>query len=1135
MKRRTNETKMRRHHITFVTLILACAAMLLSSADEAPAEQYIHGDQPFQWNPEAPTHRMRAGQAEDGIPIRFTLSRPGYVTLVIDDHQGKRVRNLISEKFFPAGAHTVWWDGLDETGADFRILGMYDLTRKLVSPGEYSVRGLYRDRIDAVYQMTAYNNGNPPWCLPDGTGRWLADHSAPTGIVYLPPGRPDQNGHVHNKQWHNSGNVMVSGKQPVVLITSKISESGEGVVWARLNGEKIVGCTFGVGGGWCGADFATRDAGKDAIEGTYAYNATGWKNWIDIRSMPANEKVFYREYADEPSATLGGFAVHNGLLAVSLTKQNKVVLYDLKSKADGPTIELESPRGLAFDRGGRLLAVSGARLVRFRMPAAITAESTIPAPDVIVPVGLDAPEQIALDLRGRIYVSDRGNSHDVKVYDANGRLLQTIGTPGGMELGPYDETRMINPMQLTVVGNNQLWVAEACGSPKRISIWRTNGKFLKALYGPPGYGYGGSIDPRDKSRFYFLNYGSPTLEFELDHDAGTSKPKAFIYIPNEDSIDMGNGWGPGPQRAIYLDGRQYMTADMTTGPGAQTVSGLWIMRDGIAHPVAVVGGASGWKEFEKNPELKALLPEGVHPNNVLFAWSDRNDDQAIQPEEISLRVGDEPRHYNGFSVGSISYDEDLSVLTSYMLRIRPSGFSPGGAPVFDLSVASKEGSPVFIWSPYGSLAADEGWTIQQASPCTGFLHGEAMWTYPTQWPELHAALHENPPTPAPGQMIGNMRFLGPPIDIPGPEAGQIFAFNGYHGQLYFLTTDGLFVTTLFKDCRTMGYFNAFAILGPARKGLVMNEASLQAECFFDTLTQTEEGEVFLQAGKSFCGIIKIEGLDSIRRMPAMPLQVSAEELARAELAMRTHALQQREEMEPLSVAVRPVAPTVDGKLEDWESAEWAAIAPREGIRSPNSRSTRDKADAAVAVAGDRLYVAFKTNDGNLLQAPGEDPARLFHTGGAVDIQVGAVRLNDEVKSDEPRPGDMRLVATLVEDKPTAILYEPAGHGDSEIFDSGWRQTTIGRVEDVSGQVTMAREGGNIELSIPLQTLGLTGRPGLIVPADLGIIPRVQDQFKNPSPQPTYWRNKACGYAEDVAGGAELHPVMWGKWEFTEAK
>ena len=48
------------------------------------------------------------------IPVRFTLPKPGVVTLVIEDEQHKRVRNLVSETPFPAGDNVAWWDGSDD-------------------------------------------------------------------------------------------------------------------------------------------------------------------------------------------------------------------------------------------------------------------------------------------------------------------------------------------------------------------------------------------------------------------------------------------------------------------------------------------------------------------------------------------------------------------------------------------------------------------------------------------------------------------------------------------------------------------------------------------------------------------------------------------------------------------------------------------------------------------------------------------------------------------------------------------------------------------------------------------------------------------------------------------------------------
>jgi hypothetical protein len=45
------------------------------------------------------------------IPILFNLPEEGFVTLVVEDANGKRIRNLIAETKFPSGDNTAWWDG----------------------------------------------------------------------------------------------------------------------------------------------------------------------------------------------------------------------------------------------------------------------------------------------------------------------------------------------------------------------------------------------------------------------------------------------------------------------------------------------------------------------------------------------------------------------------------------------------------------------------------------------------------------------------------------------------------------------------------------------------------------------------------------------------------------------------------------------------------------------------------------------------------------------------------------------------------------------------------------------------------------------------------------------------------------
>ena len=45
-----------------------------------------------------------------GFPITFTLPKAGFVTLVIEDAGGHRVRNLFAERACQTGTQTVAWD-----------------------------------------------------------------------------------------------------------------------------------------------------------------------------------------------------------------------------------------------------------------------------------------------------------------------------------------------------------------------------------------------------------------------------------------------------------------------------------------------------------------------------------------------------------------------------------------------------------------------------------------------------------------------------------------------------------------------------------------------------------------------------------------------------------------------------------------------------------------------------------------------------------------------------------------------------------------------------------------------------------------------------------------------------------------
>ena len=87
-----------------------------------------------------PAHATEA--ARPAIPIRFTLDKPGVVTLVVDDAQGNRVRNLIAETPFAAGEHVVEWDGLDDhVPVQVHAQPVFRFEGEPAVPGRYVVRG----------------------------------------------------------------------------------------------------------------------------------------------------------------------------------------------------------------------------------------------------------------------------------------------------------------------------------------------------------------------------------------------------------------------------------------------------------------------------------------------------------------------------------------------------------------------------------------------------------------------------------------------------------------------------------------------------------------------------------------------------------------------------------------------------------------------------------------------------------------------------------------------------------------------------------------------------------------------------------------------------------------------------------
>jgi hypothetical protein len=1078
------------------------------------------------------------------IPVEFTLDAPGYVTLVIDDAQGNRVRNLASNTWFESGRNTVWWDGTDELlrNPDAADHGIYLIPTHYVTPGSYQVHGIYHKAIDLHYEFSVYNAGHPAWETVDTRGGWLTNHTPPSSALFVPADK-------------------APGGKPLVYLGSYISEGGAGLAWVDLDGNKQGGRGW-IGGNWTAAPFLACDAGVNANPAIFAYVAAAWGEdqggpapfahavvrltgltshgdkpilnyTVDIDEKPAPDADGRALWVKQ----IGGLAVHNNIVVVSLPFRNQLLFADaLSGKILGLT-PVDSPRGVAFDAHGNLLALSARSLLRYSIPASAGTfhPEQLPAPEPLVASGLEDPTGITSDSTGDIYISDRGNSNQVKVYSPDGKFQRAIGHAGPSHAGPYDPLHMNNPRGLAIDSNNHLWVAEEDFQPKRVSLWTPDGKLLKAFYGPSEYGGGGSLDPRNKNLFYYHG-----MQFNLDWNTGTDTLDSVFYRPGPDAIPLPR-YGD-PTTVLYGYGHRYFT-NVYMGYPTQGVSiaMLYLDTGGVIRPAAAFGKANDWSVL-KTAAFRPLWPKGIDPdsrtpqNSVQFSWSDLNNNGQVDPAEVT---------FSKATTGSITVMPDLGMIDAdvdgKVMRYAPGKVTTAGVPVYEIDKGSivaegaqspsSDGGGQVLYSPQATVMTTA--PLPFAPQGLGGIFGPSQsqrWSYPSLWPGLHAS-HSAPVPDVSGEIIGSTRLLGGFVNPPGARTTPLWAINGNLGVIYLFTSDGMFVAQLFQDMRTGKPWNMPA----APRNLLLNDVSLSTENFFPSIAQTPDGKIYIVDG-GHTSIVRVDGLDTLRPIPAVNLQITREQLDKARDYLVRGEAQRQEKTGPktLEVTLRAgAAPALKDLIASLKSASWATIDRR--INQIGWNSKPDEAQAAITIAGGRLYAAFRTSESSLLQNSGGVPNAPFKTGGALDLMIGADP-HANPKREFPAPGDLRLLVYQVDGKPRAMLYRAVvpGTRDPVPFSSPSRTITLDQIKDVSNQLELfsgaGPDSGSYAFSIPLDTLGLRPAAGEIIKADIGILRGNGVQTM----QRVYWSNKATGITSDVPSEAELTPNLWGEWIFKAA-
>src|SRR3982074_3684737 len=154
-----------------------------------------------------------------GMPIHFKAERSGFVTLVMEDKDGNRLKNLVFDHLVNAGDNVIYWDGSSTTG--------------IAAPGTYRVRGIFHEGITPHLEYSIYSPGRPPWPTADGTGAWLADHTTPASALFFSEG----------------STLPAKDAKQIVLLGADSAEAGNALMWVDLDGRKFGGTKIRGGDG----------------------------------------------------------------------------------------------------------------------------------------------------------------------------------------------------------------------------------------------------------------------------------------------------------------------------------------------------------------------------------------------------------------------------------------------------------------------------------------------------------------------------------------------------------------------------------------------------------------------------------------------------------------------------------------------------------------------------------------------------------------------------------------------------------------------------------------------------------------------------------------------------------------------
>lgn len=1017
--------------------------------------------------------------AEAGVQVQLQLPKAGFVTVAIDDANGKRVRNLIAEKWLEAGSQSVKWNGLDDAGEP-------------LPPGNYRWKGLMHAGVTSEFEGAFNSPGTPPWLTAEipgqyyvrasGAGGWLSDHGRPITA-------------------HSDGQHIYFG--------SNIAEAGHSIMQLDQEGNKTWGTL------WLGLSGANAIFKKNDI--LYVAGEKGWMrdslavHRLDGTShrvlnkpadteLPRGETAFIKVKSAD-FAGIKGMVVTDDYVVLSLGDKNRLALFDVNSGKYVRDVPLPAAGAITKPEGDTLLAVSGQTVVRINVKNGTS--------QVLIKTGLVEPAGLAVSSQGNILVSDIAESEQrIKIFSASGTPQRAIGTSGGRVEGPFDPARFNVPRALAVDAKDQVWIGEDSNLPKRISVWTLSGKLVREWFGPPGYGGGGTLDPMDSTRGFYNG-----MMFEVAPWPKASTLKAVLFDPNQHP-DLPHTWRKGyeeglPEAAVYRGNQLYLMHDQ--GYGVKKIL-IGEVTQGRFMPRVIFGSLKeliqSWQELHPDYIESITTPESKHSG--VFLWQDVNGDGKADPSEVQIqpewRFGAmwAMRSWPSLNLYARSADRNEIMVLAPEPRTDKLSYDLKAAQSIPLPPEVRQRGLIAL-SPdlAGNILVNVGTQKQQGDPANMFYSiapdGRINWTYPNPFP----ANWHNSPRLKLGDIQHTLNVEG--IVALDGDRGSVFQLNGNKGARFLLTTDGLFVSQIYGDMRNAPVMSS---VQKVTRGLRMDTYSLSDECFLGWLGKSA-GEIYQVVGKDSSNVMKVRGLDTLQRLQGGHLQLTtaAQKILTSEL-----------EPAPIEAVI------IGGIGKGWEDAQAYKLLDAD-----------PSAKFAIGYSGGGMTLNMTVENTSPFANAGEDPKTLFKTGNAVDFRFSIAEKANPART-SPVPGDMRFIFSTLQDKPVAVRYRfvvPNTPQDAKsIFASPVGSVEVDDVDIVTEakvRIEQTSTGWRLWAYLPWRSLGFDKAPTGEFQGDVGLI--LSDPEGTRAVARHYYFDRGSQVVSDLPGEVRVDPSEWGTISF----